>query len=98
MKVNENNYTIKVGLRALRVLKDEYGIDLTEQELTYDGMAKLVHTCLKCYHLPDITLEEVEDALDEDPTGLTETTTAMTAFFERITESLGAAKNSNAAS
>lgn len=79
IQINNTNYKFKLGFKALRMFQDETGLDLMELgdnaklstilKLAYYGMVSQGET---------ITIEELENAIDDDPKLLGVITNLMT--------------------
>lgn len=94
MTIKNKEYKLKMGLRALRLLKEEFNKDATGMEFDTVAVVQLMYCGLKAYNKDfKHTLEDVEDALDEDLSGFKTAQDEIVNFFNRYAEAFSEAKN-----
>lgn len=93
MKVGANNYELRVGIRTLRILKNEFNKEIESLKFGVLEFVELTYCSLKAYTDFDGTLNDVEDALDNDMTAYVEARDAIAAFFGKVGEAMSEAKN-----
>lgn len=94
MKLKNIDYTFKIGLKALRVLQDEFKQTLEEIGGGTASVVKLTYCGLKGYNKDfSLTIDEVEDEMDSNLALLIQANEAVANFYERFAEAAGEAKN-----